>query len=195
MGLNEDFNRALYSVPVRVQWQGWQSDTYTLRRMGWQIFVDEGVPAYEYAHSIRLIIKAPDDKLLIMGEKILHPHEIFDRNKLTMMEVLCHGGIEMQAYRASDRIFTYEQPKVAWESMDAALPCDGFVHFSEERDLKDLKLFNYTEKPKEIYIPLNSVDDCLNRILQLQYPEQELIKPKLALVKPAVQVKIYSIAA
>ncbi len=42
------------------------------------------------------------------------------------------------------------------------------------RSLKELRLFakDWTA-PKESYVPSNSVEECLSRILQLQHPKQQ----------------------
>jgi hypothetical protein len=114
---------------------------------------------------------------------------------MRLSELLYHKGIDMTGYKEGDRVIVSVWGSQMWNELDAMLPCDGFANVHHgERTIGKLKLFNYTESPKEIYLPPSSVDECLNRILQLQYPEQKLIK-SAEVKKPIIQAKIYSLAA
>lgn len=181
-------------MPVRVHWLGWESDTYTLRRCGWQVFANEQMSPYRFAQLIRLILKDPHEALIISGEFEIELGMVGRGQIQThdFYEMVCQRGIDMKCYRGTDRVYTYPVVKA---SFDEAFPCDGFIGMPEECDFKDLKFFKYTEHPKEILIPLQSVDECLNRILQLQYPEQKVLASKQQLIKPTAECKIYSLAA
>lgn len=191
----ESFIREL---PIRVRWVGWEGDTYTLKRQGWQIFASENMSPIRYEKQIRLSIKAPDNKIMIYGELDIGGADLA-RGSEMLVERLCRIGIEMQTYRAEDRVHIHSMPKTGWDSMNSMLPCDGFASVDlgyETKSLADLSLFKYTEAPKEIYIPYSSVDECLNRALELQYPEQKIIKANLTQIeKPIIQAKIYALAA
>jgi hypothetical protein len=185
-------------IPIRVRWAGWESDTYVLKRQGWQIFAHQQMCPYEFAQEIMISAKAPDNRLMIMGRKKITPDRVYGGSR-GLVEMLYHAGIEMTAYRSNDMVSIYEMPRTDWLAMDAMLPCDGFANVdlkSERQSFETLNLFKFTESPKEIYIPQTSVDDCLNKILQLQFPKQVELKKNAALVeRPIIQAKIYSLAA
>lgn len=182
-------------VPIRVCWHGWEADTYGLRRAGWQVFASEAMADYAFERIARLALTDPDKRIMIYGEFRIN-QRLLHGSPNSLVDVLCHAGIDMQMFKATDRMMIYEKPKLAWDAMDAMLPTDGFVSLPyEEHDVRELKLFKYSEPAREIYIPQMSVDDCLNKILRIQYPDRE--KPKLveAQARPVIQAKIYSLAA
>lgn len=190
----------LVDVPVRVRWRGWESDTYTLRNQGWKIFAHEEMRDYKCEMAIRLAVRDPDSRFVIIGELNINPGRFYSRD-FSLLEQICKIGMEMQGFQSTDRCMLYEQPKVAWAAMDAMLPTDGFASVNigqEQRDFKELKLFKYKEDAKELIIPQASVDECLNTILRLQFPEQQRIKMSAetnTIIKPAIQAKIYALAA
>ena len=188
----------LEQIPIRVNWAGWESDTYVLKRQGWQVFAAQQMSPKEYAMEIMVSVKAPDNKLMIMGRYKLRAEHLV-QNRRALLEGLCQAGIDMQSYQATDKAAVYETPKYDWNMMNAMAPCDGFASVDlgpQVIGFDKLNLFKFTENPKEIYIPHSSVDECLNRILQLQFPKQDEIKRNGAKVeRPVIQAKIYAMAA
>lgn len=167
---------------------------------GWELFAEQRQERDFYSHSYRIAAKSPDNKLVISGQLNI-PAEVFFKGGFGMTEILYHQGFEMQTYRATDQVYYHQMSYKEVDSWNSLAPFDGFAQIPMVPELKsfaDFKLFNFNSTaPNEIYIPSNSVDECLDRILQLQYPKQQEIKKGLILpdAKPIVQAKIYSLAA
>lgn len=186
-------------IPIRVRWHGWESDTYALRNCGWKIFVNEEMSPCKFEKDICLAVRDPEAKIMIMGRLSVRGEELFGRDRgYSLVERLARIGIDMQTYRATDRC--YDQR--GWLQMDAMEPSDGFASINvghEERDIRELKLFKTLENAQEIFVPYQSVDECLNRILTLQFPDREKFKQHRSDVtnveRPIIQAKIYSLAA
>lgn len=185
-------------IPIRVRWVGWESDTYTLRQMGWQVFASESFSQHRFEKVVNLAVKDPGDNLMIAGEFAINPRVLFDKSGTEIHKMLYQVGIDMRQFRATDRMHIYSDTASTWAAMNAMEPCDGFANIDCSgvvKDIRELKLFSYKENAKEIYLPPNSVDECLNQILKLQYPERQIVKPGEAVVKPVIQAKIYQLAA
>lgn len=185
----------ILQVPIRCRWHGWESDTYSLRNAGWGLFASEGFFDYAVARRVSLAAKSPDNKLVIMGEMQL-PMRYFYQNQMSLLEMLRQTGVEMQTYRSNDRVIVHNLSSQFWSAADEMLPVDGFANIDmSERSIGELKLFSYQEAAKEIVIPQMSVGDCLDRILQIQYPKQKSLRDLSEVQKPIIQAKIYSLAA
>jgi hypothetical protein len=142
----------LVDVPVRVRWRGWESDTYTLRNQGWKIFAHEEMRDYAYEMAIKLAVRDPDSRFVIIGQLNFKP-DMFYRKDFSLLEMIYETGMEMQGFQSTDRCMIYEQPAASWKAMDAMLPTDGFASVNigqEQRDFKELKLFKYKEDSREI---------------------------------------------
>lgn len=189
-------SECIHSFPIRVFWHGWVSDTLTLKQGGWHVFGHQEHSPYQQALDFTLGLRDPEATILIYGKFSVTVRDIMQG--ASVKSRLYHGGVEMQLMRATDRCFTHSVTSAEWSSMDAMLPIDGFLNVPDrlERPISELNLFKFTDQPKEIYIPQGSVDECLNRILQLQYPAQrELVKAEGNVVRPVMQAQIYSLAS
>lgn len=207
--------RIFRGEPVRLRWAGWEATTHSLKSEGWEILAEERQSYFEDAHEVHIAARSPDSLLLIYGVHKVPMRELIARAcndhqrflSQYMGYFLFDHGVEMKQYRAQDQIRIYEFAKCTIDAFNSMRPIDPFA--STDWDMrtlsfKDMKVFSYnTSAPNEIYIPSKSVDECLDRILQLQFPEQQDIKKKLATVsdrdaeiaRPVVQAKIYSLAA
>lgn len=185
-------------IPIRVRWAGWESDTYRLKREGWKVWAGERISQYEFAKELEIALTCPEDKLMIHGKLKINPRDLYARgSQVEMQKLLYQIGVDMHMYRPTDRFMTYEKPKVFWDDLNSLSESDGFASIPlEEHRLHDLKIFQNTDKPKEIYLPPSSVDECLNQILRLQYPQQQEIKAKeKEIIRPVMQARVYALAA
>ncbi len=194
----------IVQLPIRVHWAGWDSDTNRLKRAGWQVSASER-PALtnSFYTSISLALTDPDGRMMILGDFQISMQLFYSmRAPDDLITMLCKTGIAMKCYKSTDRVTTYNLGSFDWEGMEKLRPCDGFANIptnipNQIKQFSDLSIFNYTERAREIYIPYKSVDDCLNRILELQWPEQkDLLKNSSQEIdKPIIQAKIYALAA
>lgn len=186
-------------IPIRLYWAGWESNTYTLRAAGWTVFVNEQMARHSYEKEIQLAVKSPDNKLLIMGELRVRPEELFGYNKdFGLATRLMGPGMKMQTYRSCDIVIRQYVPETTWQAFSNLETSDGFASVSmsgEHKALEEFKIFRTTAPSKEIFIPFNTVDQCLNQILMLQRPEQLEIKKNSEIIKPQFEARVYSLAA
>lgn len=188
-------DEVIVHAPIRVFWHGWESDLRSLRQGGWEVFGHEEQKRMSLEHALRVAVKSPDNRLVISGVLQL-PYELMrfgDESRL--YDVIAARGIEMKMYQASDMIHSYEMPLgdlASWRNLE---PIDVFAPMDFSRvTMRDLKLFKYEHcAPKEIFVPAESVDDCLNRILQLQYPDMKKFREDKVI--PVVQARVLTLAA
>lgn len=183
--------------PIKLRWGAWVSDSYLLQREGWQFNAEEHYEAYTNCHAIRLAVTSPDNNLIISGvirmgrEEFMGP---YNWNRFG------ERPVEMQQYYSPRDVFRYADREEinSWSAMqavDVTVPTHATERQIAMRDFKFLQ--PATNAKNEIYIPEASVDELLNQILKIQYPEQQEIKKGLIMpeAKPIVQAKIYSLAA
>lgn len=157
----------LKSPPVKLRWAGWESDTYTLHRHGWQLGVHERV----YDNALDLVLKHPDLRARGIGRasvyyaEVLHDpryyHEQLDINielaqQITLADysAMRHTGIRYQPIDPT--------PAVERINLDA------------------LTLFR--ELPpaeRDIVVVEPSFDEILNMALKHQAPKQKELREKM----------------
>lgn len=194
-------NLVEHKVPIRVRWHGWESNTYVLRNMGWKIFAHEALRPDYWGKSITIGVRDPDGKMLLRGELSLtreHFSQFNSGNPNELLNYLLSFGVELNVYIFSDMVTVHRMEAREWNSLEAMRPIDGCAYTdrcTDRHNLSEVDLFKYVETAQEIYLPYTSVDECLSRILQLQYPKQQEIKKDGIIQVPVIQAKIYSLAA
>lgn len=196
-----------HGAPLPLRWWGWETNTHILERQGWRIMAEEGHNEYDYTHRIRIACRSPDDRMIITGV-VSVPLQSFTYEygnqgfmEGTVLDHYFRRGMEMQVYNATDRIHTYQLSTPEFNSLNALAPIDIYKATAiNSRDLHigRLKCFEYMEdKTNDIFIPPTAVDECLNMILKLQYPQQKEIKKGLIIpgTQPLIQAKVFSLAA
>lgn len=189
--------------PVKLRWGGWVSDSYILQREGWKFHCDEHFESYHNCHVIRLAATSPDNYVVISGVGRIHPQELMEPYGGLyggQREIWSRRGFDMQQYNAKD-VFRYV-PHEDVKSWQALTPVDMTMEsIINERQIymRDFRCFQPIPDgaKNEIYIPEENVDELLNKILRLQYPEQQEIKKGIIMPdrKPIIQAKIFSLAA
>lgn len=201
--MSVDQNRLLYQIfhghPIPVQWDGWQSDTHTLHRRGWEIMAEDARDDYCMGHRLRLGLLSPEKRFVVTGNIHIPYQELFQGQVDWMSIMHRYGFQDMGMIHQRDMIKTFPHAEISRiNSMKSFNPYEPVVARSEDLYRGTFKFFNYVEgNNKEIIIPPANVEECLNQILKLQYPEQMNIKKKLLLpeTKPIIQAKIFTLAA
>lgn len=187
--------------PIKLRWGGWVSDTYLLQREGWKFHSEQHYEVYQDCHAIRLAVTSPDNYMVISGVARIRAQELMEPyGGFGQRERWQHHGFDMQQYNAKD-VFRYAHADEV-KSWMALTPTDMTIPtMATERQIymRDFKCFAAVPEgnQNEIYIPEESVDDMFNKILQLQYPQQQEIKRGLIMPerKPIIQAKIFTLAA
>jgi hypothetical protein len=153
--------------PIRLRWGGWVSDSYVLEREGWTFHADEQHNQEMDSHAIRLAVTSPDKYMTISGVTYLHNVDIRTATGYSIW----HD----QYQRWTERGFEMHQYNAK----------DVFRTIGHE-ELRSWKSMNQI-----------NIDDLFNRILQIQYPQQQEIKKGLIMPekKPIIQAKIFSLVA
>jgi len=183
--------------PLTLRWWGWETTTSHLHRNGWKFHAFEQMGMYSDALLIALAATSPDGVVMLRGSVKLPYYEAFQSQHLGMgaLGYVSRSGIEMQQYVIKDRV--HVMPSTDFKELQSLQPIDITQETYASREFKDLKCFQYKEEGPSIYIPPTSVDECLNTILRLQYPEQEKIKKSLIMPeqKTLLKAQVYSLVA
>lgn len=187
------------AIPIRLRWHGWVTDSFTLRECGWEIKAAQNRSVHLDAAYLDIAAIPPDKKLMIYGRMVIDHLALYARSTEHLLRDLCDGGIEMSTYKTTDRVECFSWPTSQWKDLNTLEPFNGLGNFDLNQhtyNFLDSNLFKDNVVSKDIYIPQLSVDECLNQILKLQYPEQvQLKKASVGFVKPTIHAKIYSLAA
>lgn len=155
-------------------------------------------------HLVRIAAESPDHKLIITGQVSIPYAQLYhsQRNSYGIPEIFLHGIMHMTVYTFKDTVYQSVHPGYPsihgyseYDQLNCALPIDP-TQPSYSMEGKPLKIFKYVDSQKpEIFIPPTAVDQCLDLILKLQYPEQEKIKKGLILPTsaPKIQAQIFSL--
>lgn len=211
---NSDLLRVFEGYPLDIRWHGWRSDTHSLKRQGWEVLASQEMHPHRSELALRIGLRDKANRLLISGVRFLDFREMHYHNRsgshgmsmgLPFIEHVFQQGFDMQVYHADERARVHSISHHEFESMSKLAAIDPYApvdlrpaEMFKEHRLGELKIFkDAPTESKEIYIPYGNVDECLNRILELQFPEQEQIKKNLIMPekKPLIQAKIFTLAA
>lgn len=187
--------------PIQLRWGAWVSDTYLLKREGWEFAAEQHYDLYHNAFAVRLAVTSPDKYAVIAGVFYIRPC-VDDRRHYGVMDFNeFHNGrpVEMQHYTAKDAFRTIHMDEMnSWLGLKPVDIMDPTFTKTHDMRMRDFKFFKELEgsSQNEIYIPPNSVDALFNEILKIQYPEQQEIKKGLIMpsAKPLIKATIFTLA-
>jgi hypothetical protein len=185
--------------PIKLRWGGWVSDTYLLQREGWKFHSEEHYEAEMDCYAVRLAVTSPDNHMVISGVTRVLQEQLLEYGFNHQKEIWHHRGLDMQQYNAKDVFRVTSMAEIqSWKALspvDITMPT---MINQQNIYMRDFKIFQPAEnQTQEIYIPQDSVDEMFNRILKLQYPQQQEIKKGLIMpeAQPIIQAKIFSLVA
>lgn len=150
------------SRPLRVQWAGWETDTFRLQRCGWKL------SAYQDVQGSRIQMAFKHDGLQIEGITAALPYE-YER-ALDMRERDYVNGIVLNVQRMlGEQVMVHQAGDISamWSPIDAE---PRYTQTTITR-LEDLAHFaGPLIRTNEIIVPEETVPDLLERILKLQQP-------------------------
>lgn len=186
--------------PIKLRWGGWVSDTYLLQRDGWKFHSEEHYEPYQDYHAIRLAVTSPDTAMAISGVLRIPAMELMNTSGAMWRERVLYHGFDMQQYNAKD-VFRVSYPEEisSWRGLSPVDITQPTMATDRQITMREFKVFSPSEQntENEIYIPEESIDEMFNKILKLQYPQQQEIKKGLIMPekKPIIQAKIFSLVA
>lgn len=162
-----EVQRRILSRPARVEWAGFSSDTYRLQQAGWELAAEEDV-CYG---RIRLLMRHQDMRLYAMCRDLefdyyknydaqIAPQLRFDvimaAPEMRIREIASMGSWN---FKQIDATPTFVEDKV--------------------RSIEDLKIFSTPlKRTEEIIVEPQSVQAMLDKIREMQAPEQARLRAK-----------------
>jgi hypothetical protein len=152
-----------------VHFAGWESDTLTLQRAGWQFSANQDVKRSE----LQFVLKHEVLKIYGLSQKISRfEYAHYFRDNL-------HGFtlpvIEVKSISCDLKV-------IAMANIASFVPINAqpiFNHIFNPRNIDDFKIFASIRKPEhQIIIDPNDTQKLLNRVLELQSPKQAEIREK-----------------
>jgi len=197
------YSKIIKYAPIPLFWNGWESNTYNLINMGWDIWANETMDLSRGLETHITIIVAPKERPFILKGLLNIPLAWGDSNTFSIIDRI-KAGVHMQQYTANTNFQLIKQiTNKDWDSMMNAQPVFNMglagipmnVPY-ECVDLSKTKFFTYEEESsQDILISKASIDECLNQILKVQYPVHKEALLSEGIAKPVIKAKIYQLAA
>lgn len=189
----------LQGAPIRVEWAGWTSDTYTLSRCGWSIATREA----DYDDALYLMLHHKGLEVTGMGRVPNYRHVL-----MSHLHDGYRGGSALDGLVVPLQTVNFTK-NIAIESrhpITSARWVDGnqYVMKIEDRmPLRDLTLFRQLDMPapQELVTDPETVQEMLDKILAMQAPVRQEIRARDArrerdaLVPRRIHAQIVSLAA
>lgn len=170
-------NKRLLSQPIRLFWNGWESDTYKLQQNGWELSVQQDLQYMRMAIAIKhkkLGMRGLSDS---MGWNYLEQRETFQDPRST-------PGFGCQIASNIDINYTGSMSNVEFNPIDAT----PMWQTIERKSLDDIAHFRKIEKPNnEIFLKEASLKEIMAMALSRQEPPQEQIR-KLMIQQDEIEV-------
>jgi len=157
-------------IPIRLEWLGWETDTYRLQRNGWELSAEQDVMRRRMRIALRHsrcgvqgVTSVQDWVYQYPGQS---PHE-YERGMRHPMSIDIARNIVIQGSEES-----------------SFMPIDGYMSYStvkQMRDLNDMAHFRTIGGPavKDILLKEASMDEILEFALKKQEPNQEQIRKRM----------------
>lgn len=148
----------LLSRPLRIEWAGWETNTYRLQQAGWKLSAEQDY----YQNRMRLAMHHERMNLYAMSRMSEFEYELAARNREYELPM-----IVMQAM--GREVFIQEHGSIDWgfNAIDAK-PC-----FTDRKITRIEDLAHFAAplvRCNEVIIPEESVPKLMERILELQQP-------------------------
>ena len=162
-------NSRLTNPILRLNWAGWQSDTLTLQRCGWEISVEQDV---QY-QTIRIALQHREAQVQGISN-------VIDKiNYMSIADSSYYGNSDFKSFptinvHLAHRInINLMEANFAFEPIDA----EPRLITGEMQNIDDFKIFQPVQS-KEIITDPEEVDQLMKRILELQSPKQRELREK-----------------
>jgi hypothetical protein len=167
-------DRHLLSVPCPVKWCGWSSDTYTLQNNGWSLAAEEDV----YDGRLRIAMRHDEMGLMGISETAQYAHldrsGLYSRNKMYLTD---DRPVFHVRYISSKMLLRMHDI----EPLSSFVPIDAKPQF-HFMDTKTMNVEDFTcfapnlTRTEEIIVEPDTVMSLLEKIKEIQAPEQERIR-------------------
>lgn len=177
----------LLSRPAKVYWAGFESDTFTLQREGWDLSASQD--------PMRGTMQ------IAMRHEKAQMYAISEITEWRFQQTLDYryGDMMPPAYLRMESVGGQIYSRALTSARDWNFaPIDATPVFADEpiRSIEDLIHFA-TFKPKKIILPPDTVPDLMKRILELQEPGREkfFLEQAKRSAEPTLHAQIFSLAS
>ncbi|MDA3808623.1 MAG: hypothetical protein PF440_12015 [Thiomicrorhabdus sp.] len=159
--------------PIPVHFLGWESDTYTLQKHGWELAISKD----EYAMQWRLLLRLPEQHLVGLSDVIQ-----LDDVRGAVYDRFFNGGLGMDkvAFRVEIAQRIDASHHMIQENYTQAIDAEPVVS-SLEFTMEDLfhgQYFRPLGGGKEIFLKKASVEEIMQIALDKQEPERVAIQTR-----------------
>jgi hypothetical protein len=151
-----------FSIPARVHFAGWESDTYRLQQAGWQLSAQEDI-AYG---SFQIAMKHEQFGIRGLSQRV--PYEYMNQRH--------SPGYDFGLPDIPVALASSFHSQVIGTDFSKFSPIDAVPQFEERKiqSMDDLRIFAPNlVRTQEIIVPDYDVDQLLNMILEKQQPARE----------------------
>ena len=157
-------NLKVFSEPITLRWDGWETNTHHLQRSGWQLSADQNVRN----QTMQIAARHPNGLSLLtemtQWQYARWPDNYFFRHyAYPPMRVKALGKVEMVFYGVG---------RFGFEGFNAIDTEPQVAEITRGR-LEDFYHFAPVTSPHDLIVPQDSVPELLERILKLQQPASE----------------------
>lgn len=205
----------LYSIPVRVSFAGFESDTLRLAQGGWDLSMNQQLDPLEGGCFLQLALRHEGAKLYGLSDKLrIKYHQMMGATLDRVVYAQYLSSMEFRILHVAPGIQFMVVPVQMASGMslrDQFLPIDAVCSERvEQQDMRSFKFFKtFTPNLKDIVVAPHLVPELLDMVMKAQGPTLEEIKARgrsrentrwvrdqLTGVKPAheVQAQIITLA-
>lgn len=161
------------NAPIRLYWAGWETDTFSLAKQGWQISAEQNV----MNNRMRIAIRHPEAEI----QGITEIEEFLYRE---MTDGRMHSPViptTLQFSTLQRQVFVNTMSHSGEFDFRAIDPRPRYEYMSEIRNLEDFAHFETTfETPKhEVYLHEANLNQILEMAIKKQEPEQKQIRKEM----------------
>lgn len=178
----------LSSPPLKVIWQGFESDTYTLSKNGWDLSISEERNHMSFNQHMVLVMRHEAMQLYGISREIDFNHYRNTEDPRYWEEVVIHirqvaSDIHFQYMSVSPRVFNAIDPIPEYQEAETL------------QRLSEMPVFRtFASNPEEILLAKPTLDQVLKYALDLQEPRQkeirqEMLKRGPTSMEPSIPVK------
>jgi hypothetical protein len=160
-------------TPIRLNWEGWESDTYTLQQSGWEVSVAQD----QRDQKMQIALKNRHTNMVGISRMMDFDYrEIWDKEQYLRNIVfpIVHIAPQINILTLTQATMTRGiriRGEINWDSFKPIDATPSIV-MEEIKSLEDLIHFQPLPESKEIIVPEKNVSELLQQILKMQEPEQ-----------------------
>jgi hypothetical protein len=153
----------ILSRPVRLNWAGWETDTFRLQQAGWSLSADQDL----YRNTMRIAFRHQGLETTALTEVSCWD---FERSHYDPAYL---AGVTLPVKVMSRQVNIHMHGEVDWSGFKPVDAQPSWTSHRVER-LEDLVHFAPSlARTKQIILPEESVSDLLDRIVKMQEPGRE----------------------